>query len=76
MDAAEQILRARADGGDEDAARELAKLLARRGDLDQRARADSGDVYAADLLASLLAERGNLDEAEQILRAQAEAGAA
>ena len=50
--------------------------LAERGDLDQlRARADAGDLQAAGQLASLLAERGDLDQAEQLLRAQADAGA-
>jgi hypothetical protein len=36
LDEAEQILRARADAGDGEAAHELAELLARRGDLDER----------------------------------------
>src|SRR5512135_3370582 len=75
-DGAEQILRARADAGDERAARRLAELLAQRGDLDKaeqilRARADTGEESAvsrlAELLAGLLEERGDLDEAEQIL---------
>ena len=48
-------LRARADAGDEHAARRLAELLAERGDLDGaavlRARADAGDEYAASRLA-------------------------
>jgi hypothetical protein len=48
LDEAAQILRARADAGDEHAARRLADLLAERGDLDEaaqilRARADAGD---------------------------------
>ena len=56
-------LRARADAGDRYAARQLAGLLAERGDLDGavqilRARADAGDEYAARRLAGLLAERG------------------
>ena len=64
-------LRARADAGDEDAARQLATLLAERGDLDGlRARADAGDGHAAGRLAELLAERGDLDE----LRVLADAG--
>ena len=68
-------LRARADAGDEYAARRLADLLAERGDLDGlRARADAGDGRAARRLAELLAERGDLDEAVQILRARADAG--
>jgi poly(3-hydroxyalkanoate) synthetase/predicted negative regulator of RcsB-dependent stress response len=82
-DGAEQILRARADAGDERAARRLAELLAQRGDLDEaeqilRARADTGEESAvsrlAELLAELLAQRGDLDEAEQILRARADTG--
>jgi tetratricopeptide (TPR) repeat protein len=82
-DGAEQILRARADAGDERAARRLAELLAQRGDLDEaeqilRARADTGEESAvsrlAELLAELLKERGDLDEAEQILRARADTG--
>ena len=61
-------LRARADAGDDHAARELARLLADRGDLGQlRTRADAGDDHAARLLADLLADRGDLDE----LRARA-----
>ena len=64
-------LRARADAGDGGAA----MLLAERWDLDQlRARADAGDEDAARRLAGLLAGRGDLDGAEQILRAQADAG--
>ena len=74
LDGAEQILRARADAGDWDAALRLAELLAERGDLDGpadlRARADAGDEYAAARLAELLAERGDLDG----LRARADAG--
>ena len=59
-----QILRARADAGDGDAAWQLAELLAERGDLDGlRARADAGDGTAAWRLAELLAERGDLDGA-------------
>ena len=51
-----------ADAGDEDAAAQLAELLAERGDLDGlRARADAGDEDAAWQLAELLAERGDLD---------------
>ena len=60
-----------ADAGDEDAAAQLADLLARRGDLDQlRARADDGDGESAWELAGLLAGRGDLDQ----LRARADAG--
>jgi hypothetical protein len=63
-----------ADAGDENAAEQLADLLARRGDLDQlRARADAGDEYAARQLVRLLTERGDLDGAEQILRTRADA---
>jgi poly(3-hydroxyalkanoate) synthetase len=83
LDEAEQALRARADVGDERAARRLAEVLAQRGDLDGaeqilRARVDTGDETAvsrlAELLAGLLEERGDLDEAEQILRARADTG--
>jgi poly(3-hydroxyalkanoate) synthetase len=83
LDGAEQILRARADAGDERAARRLAELLAQRGDLDGgekilRARTDTGDENAvsrlAELLAELLEERGDLDEAEKILRARTDTG--
>jgi len=61
------------DAGDGDAARRLADLLARCGDLDGavhflRLLADAGDRYAAWRLADLLAERGDLDE----LRARAD----
>ena len=59
-------LRARADAGDQDAARELADLLAECGDLDEaeqilRGLAEAGDECAAVALAGLLAERGDLD---------------
>ena len=83
LDGAEQILRARADAGDEWAARRLAELLAQRGDRDEaeqilRARTDAGDESAvsrlAELLAELLEERGDRDDAEQILRARADTG--
>ena len=48
---------------------------AARGDLDGLlARADAGDGYAAERLAGLLIWRGDLDEAEQLLRARADAG--
>jgi hypothetical protein len=69
-------LRARADAGDVAAAVRLAVLLGsgRRG-LDRlRARADAGDRDAARQLAGLLADRGDLDQAEQLLRAGADAG--
>jgi len=53
----------------------LFDLLAERGDLDGlRARADVGDRFAAEWLADLLADDGALDQAEQILRACADAG--
>ena len=76
---AEQILRARADAGDEWAARRLADLLAQRGDRDGveqilRARADAGDEWAARRLAELLAQRGDVDGGEQILQARTDAG--
>ena len=70
LDEAEQMLRARADADDWDAAGQLAELLERRGDLDElRARADAGDRDAARRLAELLEKRGDLDE----LRARADA---
>jgi hypothetical protein len=70
QDRAAQILRARADVGDEKAARLLVDLLARRGDLDGlRARADVGDGSARRRLASVLAQRGDIDG----LRARADA---
>ena len=53
------------------AARRLAELLAKRGDLDGlRTRADAGDISAAMRLADLLAERGDLDG----LRTRADVG--
>ena len=65
------LYRHAADAGDEHAARQLAELLARRGDLDGlRARADAGDEHAAERLAGLLADRDDLDG----LRARADAG--
>ena len=71
LDGAEQILRAQADAGDWYAARELAGLLAERGDLDGlRARANAGDGDAAGALAGLLAQRGDLNG----LRARTDAG--
>jgi hypothetical protein len=59
-------LRARADAGDGYAARQLAWLLARRGNPDQaaqilRTHADADDRDAARQLAELLAGRGDLD---------------
>jgi len=83
LEEAEQVLRARADDGDEWAARRLAELLAQRGDLaggEQilRVQAEAGDESAvprlAELLAGLLAQRGDLDRVEQILSGQADAG--
>ena len=63
------LYRHAADAGDEQAAEQLAALLAERGDIDElRARADAGDESAAGRLAALLAERGDLDG----LRARAE----
>jgi hypothetical protein len=65
------LYRHAADAGEEDAARQLAELLARRADLDGlRARADAGDEHAASRLAQLLGWRGDLDG----LRARADAG--
>ena len=79
LDSAEQVLRARADAGDQNAALSLADLLEKRGDLDGaiqvlRARADAGDENAALWLAGLLEKRGDQDEAEQVLRTRADAG--
>ncbi len=78
-DETEQILRARANAGDEWAARRLAELLAQRGDRDGveqilRARTDAGDEWAARRLAELLAQRGDVDGGEQILQARTDAG--
>ena len=65
------LYRHAADAGDGYAARQLAGLLAKRGDLDGlRARADAGDADAAGELVELLGERGDLDG----LRARADAG--
>ena len=60
----------------EGAARQLAELLAERGDQAglQCGRADAGDWEAGERLAELLAKRDDLDEAEQILRARVDAG--
>jgi len=75
LDEAAQILRAGADAGDPFAAGQLVKLLAERGDADGlRARADAGDGRAAWRLVEVLADRGDLDQAEQLLRARADAG--
>jgi TIR domain len=73
-----QAADASADDGNA-AARELARLLAKRGDQDEaiqilQARADSGDWHAALMLAGWLAERGDQDEAIQVLRARADSG--
>jgi hypothetical protein len=70
-----QLLRDRADAGDEAATMQLAVLLTNRGDLDQaeqllRDRADADDMAAALQLADLLTERGDLDQ----LRARADTG--
>lgn len=75
-DEVEQILRAYADNPDEGwAAKRLADLLAKRGDLDElRTRVDAGDVWAVFQLADLLADHGEFEEAKQILKAQADAG--
>jgi hypothetical protein len=79
LEGAAQILRPHADVGGKDAVRKLngllARLLARRGDLDGlRARADAGDEEAPLELARLLEWRGDLDGAKRILRARADAG--
>ena len=69
------LYRHAADAGDRGAARDLAELLAARGDLDGlRARGDAGDGWAARKLAGLLARRGDFDGAAQILRPLADAG--
>jgi Domain of unknown function (DUF4062) len=65
------LYRHAADAGNGDAAYQLARLLAWRGDMDElRARADTGDEPAAGLLAHLLAGRDDLDE----LRTRADTG--
>jgi thioredoxin-like negative regulator of GroEL len=70
-------LHARANAGDEEAALQLADVLAKRGDLDSaaqilRARADAGDRNAAEQLAGQLASqltrRGQGEEAERLRR--------
>ena len=59
---------ARANAGDGHAARELAGLLAERGDLDElRALAERGDDPAG-LLADLLVKQGRGEEAERLRR--------
>ena len=69
------LYRHAADAGNEPAARQLARLLARLGDLDGlRARADTGDGEAAWQLYELLEKRGDVDEADQMLRAAADVG--
>ena len=75
LEEAEQILRASVDAGNSDVALQLAAVLAERGDLDGlRARADVGDEFAAAVLADLLTERGDPGQAEQVIRARADAG--
>ena len=65
------LLRFRADFGDEEAAMRLAGVLAEHGNLNRlRARADAGNEYAAMQLAKVLAQRGDLNG----LRARADAG--
>ena len=66
-------LRARADAGDEYAARRLIGLLTRRGDIEGlRAWADAGAEDAAErlarLLANLLIKQGRNAEAERLRR--------
>jgi hypothetical protein len=68
-----------AEANDRHAARRLAELLAKQGDLDGAAQilrgpADAGDGYAAARLAARLAGRGDLDGAAQVLRGPADAG--
>ena len=51
------------------AAQQLAKLLAKRGDLDElRARADAGDWQASRRLPDLLVKQGRGEEAERLRR--------
>jgi len=60
-----------ADGrrGDRQAARRLADLLAKRGDLaGLRTQADAGNVFAGMSLASVLIKQGRGEEAEQLRR--------
>ena len=67
------LYRNAADAGDDYAARELASLLAQRGDLDEAVqilRANAGDRRAAFQLGDLLADPLDLDE----LRGRADAG--
>ena len=66
-------LRARADAGDEYATRELADLLAHRGNLDEaeqilRGLADAGDQDATRELSGLLIKQGRREEAERLRR--------
>jgi len=73
------LYRHAADAGDEHAARDLAGLLEKRGDLDGavqvlRTWAGVGNWEAAEQLADVLAERGDLDGAVQVLRTWADAG--
>ena len=69
LDGAAQILRGRADDGDQEAARQLAYLLKKQGDLDELcARAVVGDEDAAEQLAELLMEKGRGEEAERLRR--------
>jgi hypothetical protein len=75
LEGAAQIMRARANAGDEKAAWRLSGILVRRGDLEgaaqiMRARANAGDKDAARRLAELLAERGDIEA----LHARANAG--
>ena len=68
-------LRARANGGDQNAAAELVQLLTERGDLDGlRAWAAACDQSAGAELVLLLAERGDHWAAAHALRAWADAG--
>src|ERR1700761_6217892 len=75
FDGPNRVLRPWADAGCWQAAKLLAEILEKRGDLDGlSALADVGDGKAAERLAYLLQERGYLGEAEQVLRARADAG--
>jgi hypothetical protein len=67
LDEAAQLLRARADAGDDFAARELAGLLCERGDLDELlARINAGDRHAARRLGDLLIAQGRDEEVERL----------
>ncbi|MGV9772817.1 tetratricopeptide repeat protein [Streptosporangium sp. NPDC003464] len=75
QDQVEEEVRARADTGDESAAKRLVQLLAWHGRVEElRARAEAGHWFAAMRLIDLLLGQGRVGEAIEILRAQADAG--